>query len=313
MNRATTGRVIAIVVTFLPEPQRFAELLRELLTQTDAILVIDNTPAWNHDAERVAMAMPEHGNQLRIARCGDNVGIGAALNIGLAAAISEGFDYILLSDQDSLPDGAMTEKLTRVMAEVKGSGRRVACVMPCYVDEVTQHRFGFQVQQRKDLFYSTCDPDQAKPWIEVVSGITSGSLYDADVFASVGTMKEEYFIDLVDTEWFHRARALGFGLFATSEAVLYHRQGDTMFPVWYLRWRPFTGYKPPRLYYRFRNIVALYSAGYVPFLWKIRAGWFWLGNIYAYLLFSPNRRRNARYIFRGLYDGIRGRMGRYDG
>lgn len=313
MNGPTTGRVLAIVVAYLPEPERFASLLGELLAQTDAVLVVDNTPASAHEAEHVVMAMPEHGGRLRIVRCGENLGIGAALNIGIGAALEEQFDYILLSDQDSLPASDMIENLARVMHELEGSGRVVACTMPCYVDEVTEHRFGFQIQRPGKLLYSVCDAEEAKPWIEVLSGITSGSLYRADVFRVVGTMKEEYFIDYVDTEWFHRARASGYGLFATSHAILYHRLGDTTFRVWYLGWRPFTGYSPMRLYYRFRNFLAMYRESYVPFAWKVRAGWYWLGNAYAYLLFSPNRRSNARYIFRGLYDGIRGRMGRYDG
>lgn len=309
----TGPRTIAVVVTHLPEAERFQALLASLLAQVDQVLVVDNTPAGRGEAEHVVTGHPAYGEQLRIVRCGENVGIAAALNIGIGAAISENFDYVLLSDQDSLPDRDMAFHLRRVLEELERSGFNPACVMPCYADEVTQQRFGFQVQRKGSLFYSICDADEATPFIEVLSGITSGSLYRVAVFPAVGLMKEEYFIDYVDTEWFHRARARGFRLFGTSSAVLGHRLGEDSFPVWYWGWRPFTAYPPRRLYFRFRNFVAMYREKYVPLPWKVRAGWYWLGNLYAYLIFSPNRRVNAKYIFRGLRDGLGGRMGRFDG
>jgi hypothetical protein len=49
--------------------------------------------------------------------------------------------------------------------------------------------------------------------------------------------------------------------------------------------------------------------GYVPWRWKVRACWYWLGNAYAYLLFSPNRLANLRFVCQGLWDGVRGRTG----
>jgi rhamnosyltransferase len=125
-------------------------------------------------------------------------------------------------------------------------------------------------------------------------------------------MREDYFIDYVDTEWCHRARAAGYRLFGTSRARMGHHLGDDMFRVWYLRWRPFNAYSPLRLYYRFRNFVLLMKCGYVPMAWKLRASWYWLGNLYAYALFSPSRLRNLRFIGKGLLDGLLGRGGRID-
>ena len=91
--------------------------------------------------------------------------------------------------------------------------------------------------------------------------------------------------------------------------VLGHSLGELTFRVWYGRWRAYNGYSPRRLYYRFRNFVLLMRCTYVPWRWKLRACWYWLGNAYAYLLFSPNRLANLRFVCRGLWDGLRGRTG----
>lgn len=304
--------VLAIVVSYLPEPDALRNLLRALLGQVHGVLVVDNSPSERDDVHSAMADFPELLSTLRLLRHGDNAGIGTALNAGIDTALAECFDYVLLSDQDSVPAPNMVSELLRIARERESAGVRVGCVGPTYVDEVTGQTFGFQVQEPERFFYSVRDGDRADPWVEVITSITSGSLVPCKVFAKVGGMREDYFIDYVDTEWCHRARHAGYTLFGTSRARMNHHLGDDTFPVWYLRWRPFSSYSPLRLYYRFRNFILLMKCGYVPWRWKLRASWYWLGNLYAYSLFSPRKVENLRYIARGLTDGIRGRGGRID-
>jgi rhamnosyltransferase len=287
-------------------------LLAALSKQVGHVLVVDNTPLNDECVSNLLEEWPPHARPAELRRLGDNVGIAAALNVGIEAAIERGFEYVLLSDQDSVPAPDMVRELLRVAKERESTGASVGCVGPTYVDEVTRHTFGFQVQEPGRLFYSVRDGNEADPWVEVITGITSGSLIPCKVFAKVGGMREDYFIDYVDTEWCHRARHAGYRLYGTSLARMAHHLGDDTFPVWYLRWRSFSSYSPLRLYYRFRNFVLLMKCGYVPWRWKVRASWYWFGNLYAYALFSPRRIENLRYIARGLADGIRGRGGRID-
>ncbi|EQD74077.1 hypothetical protein B1B_02878, partial [mine drainage metagenome] len=46
-------------------------------------------------------------------------------------------------------------------------------------------------------------------------------------------MREDFFIDNVDIEWSHRARAAGFSLFGVGAAVMFHSMGDQALRVWY--------------------------------------------------------------------------------
>lgn len=307
-----TGTILAVVVAYLPDNASLRALLRSLLAQVDQVLIVDNTPA---DDDRVHAAIADFAellSTLRLVRLGENLGIAAALNVGIQVAIIEGFDYALLSDQDSLPTASMVEQLLSVAQKLQSRGFHIGCVGPTYVDHITGQTFGFQVQEPGHFFYSTFASERADPWVEVVAVITSGSLIPCGVFADVGTMREDYFIDSVDTEWCHRARHHGYKLYGTSHAKMEHQLGDHTFPVWYLRWRPFSGYSPLRLYYRFRNFVLLCRSGYVPWRWKVRATWYFLGNFYAYTLFSTQRWQNLCFIARGFADGARGLAGRID-
>ncbi len=301
--------VLAVVVTYLPDTSALQLLLRSLLTQVDQILIVDNTPATDDRVHGVIANFVELLSTLRLVRLGKNLGIGAALNAGIDVAIAEGFEYVLLSDQDSLPAADMVEQLLSVARQLQSAGVRVGCVGPTFVDRITGQTSAFSVQESGHFFYSVFASERADLCVEVITGITSGSLIPRNVFAEVGPMREDYFIDYIDTEWCHRARHCGFKLYGTSHAIMAHRIGDDTFQVWYRRWRPVNSYPPFRLYYRFRNFVLLVRCDYVPWRWKVRAGWHWLGNAYAYLLFASNRRQNAKFIFRGLYDGIRGRTG----
>ena len=301
--------LLAIVVAYEPDAAGLRALIEALLQQIDQVLIVDSTSAQDDRVHEMIFDFPQLLSTLRLIRLGRNVGIGAALNIGIRAAIEEGFEYVLLSDQDSLPAADMVSQLLQVAHELQDMGVRVGYVGAAYIDRNTGHSFGFQVQEPDRFFYSTRAADVADPWVEVITGITSGSLHPCNVFADVGMMREDWFIDYVDTEWFHRARARGYRMFGTSRAVLSHHLGDLTFRVWYGRWRNYNGYSPRRLYYRFRNFILLMRCTYVPFRWKVRACWYWLGNAYAYLLFSPNRWRNLKFVCHGLWDGVRGRVG----
>jgi rhamnosyltransferase len=122
-------------------------------------------------------------------------------------------------------------------------------------------------------------------------------------------MREDFFIDHVDTEWCHRARALGFRNFGTARTRLAHHLGDALFRVWYFGWQRHSEYSPVRLYYRFRNFILLCRLPHVPLRWAMRASWYWLGNAYAHCLFAERRWANLRAVARGLWDGMRGRSG----
>jgi rhamnosyltransferase len=122
-------------------------------------------------------------------------------------------------------------------------------------------------------------------------------------------MREDLFIDHVDTEWCHRARAADLHLFGVGNARLEHRLGEGSFRVWYMRWRRFNDCSPQRMYYRVRNFLFLCGQSYVPFRWKIRASWNWIGNVYAYGMCSPQRWQHLRWMTKGALDALRGRLG----
>lgn len=301
--------IFAVVVTYRPQPTALLPLIERLSRQVDWIVVVDNTDAHNNIVLEILGGHSGFPNQISLVRFGRNLGIATALNVGIEAALREGCTHVLLSDQDSLPSHGMVAGLLGAEREATERGRRVAAVGPVYIDKVTGLASPFQVKKPGHLFYSRIHVAHNQPNCEVLSLITSGTLINRSAVCEIGLMREEMFIDYVDVEWCHRAIARGFVLIGSGTSLMFHDIGDTRIKVWWLRWRYVSGYSGLRLYYRFRNFSYLLRLPYVSRAWKIRALWFWCGEMYAHLIFARGRVRNLRGIASGLVDGVRGRMG----
>lgn len=301
--------VLAVVVTYRPDTKTLTELLRALVAQVNQVLIVDNTPALDDRVHAAIAEFTELPSTLRLVRLGKNLGIAAALNVGIRAAIAEGFDYVLLSDQDSVPAPDMVRGLLRASAELTKQGIRIGAVGPIYTDLHTGITFSFQAEVPGKFFYGHVPASSEVPLVEALSLITSGTLIPAPVFATVGTMREDFFIDNVDIEWCHRARSMGLRLFGTSYATMFHRMGDAHLRVWYCGWRNESAYAPIRIYYFVRNFIVLCKAPYIRGRWKIRNAWYCLGLVYSHVIFGHERRDSLKMAVRGLWDGLRGRGG----
>lgn len=307
MPPPTNNRVIAVVVAYLPDTQVMRALLVTLLAQTAAVIVVDNTPASDSRVESLCISIGH--DSLQLIRLGHNRGIACALNIGIDRALATGASHILLSDQDSAPAPDMVSQLLRAETELQQGGRRVGAVGPTYTDRHTGITFPFQVEVPGRVFYQHQRADATHPTVEALTLITSGTLIPASVVREVGPMREDFFIDHVDIEWSYRTRAAGYALFGVASARMFQNLGEQALRVWYFGWRQESAYSPVRVYYRVRNFIALCRLPYIRGSWKARNGWYTLGVVYTQTIFGKQSLSSLRMSIRGLWDGVRNRMG----
>ena len=303
----TPHRVHAVVVTYVPDMTTLRELLDSLALQVERLIVVDNTPEEDRRCEMLPDAYPNH--LVRLMRLGRNTGIGHALNVGIAEAHRNGATHVLLSDQDSHPAADMVGHLLQAIAAMESSGHVVGAVGPTYTDLHTGITYPFQVERPGRMFYGHRRPSDEVPIVSALTLITSGTLVPLHALDAIGPMREDFFIDQVDIEWCHRARTKGFELFGIGDAVMFHQMGDHALRVWYFGWRNESAYSPLRVYYRVRNFVALCREKGIPFGWKLRSGWYWVGFVYSQVIFGRQRVASLRMALVGLWDGLTGRMG----
>lgn len=303
--------IAAIIVAYNPDFGSFDVLLQRLSSQVDRLYVVDNSPPENDAAFEIALRAEVDLDRLFILRLGDNFGIATALNLGIEQALGEGATWLLLSDQDSIPAADMVAGLADSFNALRSEGINVGAIGPVYTDLYTSLTYPFQANVPERFFYGHLTPTESQPYIEALTLITSGTLIPADVMRDVGPMREDFFIDQVDIEWCHRARARGHRLFGTGSARMYQRMGETRLRVWFLRWRYESAYSPLRIYYRLRNFVALCRLDFVDWRWKIRSSWYSLGVVYSHTVFGAQRLACLVMFVKGVWHGLIGRMGRY--
>jgi rhamnosyltransferase len=122
-------------------------------------------------------------------------------------------------------------------------------------------------------------------------------------------MDETLFIDHVDTEWCLRAKARGFAIFATRQAVLRSSLGDRTFRFWFGRWRYAPLHSPIRHYYMLRNSILLMLRGDMPSAWKLYAARQAFATFLFYSLFGTERFQHWLSMTRGIRDGLKNRSG----
>jgi len=295
--------ILAIIVTFNPNPERLAIVLSSLSRQVNRIVAVDN---GSTNADEIAALVATHSNATLIA-LGRNLGIGAALNHGVKEARSGGCDAVLLMDQDSTPSANMVSDLSRGLLHLYARGEKVAAIGPRFIDRKSGSMSQHVVFAGWRVGRIDCHAPELP--VEVDFLITSGSLIPLDALNTVGLFDERLFIDHVDTEWVLRAQTKGYRVFGDCTAVMEHDLGEWRRRIWLGRWREVPIHKPFRYYYIFRNSIWLRQQPQASAEWK-RVDATRLMQIFGFIaLFHPQRLTVIRMILRGLCDGLRGNMG----
>jgi rhamnosyltransferase len=293
--------IVAVVVTYHPELGTLFKLLCALIPQVSLSVVVDNGSAAD-----IARWLPRRfHDSVVVIPLEENCGIAAAQNIGIATAKRKGADYVILFDQDSLPDDAMVGKLVSAAEHLRAEGKRLACVGPRYFDPRHDNPPPFLRVEGLRLKRLTCDGNKV---VRVDYLVSSGCLIPMDVIEDVGSMREDLFIDYVDIEWGLRARYRGYQSYGVCTAKMRHSLGEK--PVNFL-FRSIPVHSPLRHYYHFRNAILIYRMSWVPLNWKLVDGSRLIMRYAFYTLVTKPRVWHWRMMTLGIWHGMQKKSGKY--
>ena len=285
----STRDVCAVVVTFNPG-ERLLGNITALRPQVQEVVVVDNGSA-------------NLGPIQRLEQCGtkvfyneENLGIAAALNIGMKYALKKGYTWIATFDQDSQPPLGFVKRLLEAYDAYPGRDR-IAILSPVYRDEATGTVFQHGGQS-------------SAPFQEIVSTMTSGNLVKADTLTKTGLFEEDLFIDYVDHEFCLRARKSGFGVLESRTAILGHNLGETeKYTKFGLTFHA-TNHSPLRRYYNARNRLVVYRRYLTTEpRWILKDIFGFLKEVGKIILVEENKREKLSAVGEGLWHGVTGKMG----
>lgn len=294
VSALSINEVAAVVVTYHPD-EHFPERIIRTAQQVNKIIIIDNHS--NRESLNMLRVAATSVDALLVENS-DNLGVATAFNQGIRLAISQGYDWILMLDQDSLPESEMVEKL--IIAYKSFPQRdRVAIIAPVPIDE----RSGYV-----DL-HSGCKGQES---IEVPMAQTSGSLISAAAFEAVGPLREEFFIDYVDFEHCFRLRDLDLSVIVSCKARLLHNLGATVRRRFL--WKEsmsVTHYDRTRRYYITRNrLLMMKEYAFIHPAWAVEELVIFGKDLVKIILFEKDRKAKLHSMVTGTRDAIFNRTGK---
>ncbi|HEV2563893.1 MAG TPA: glycosyltransferase family 2 protein [Microvirga sp.] len=296
-------RILAVAVTYNPEPTLLAQVLGSALPQVQGLLVVDNGSANAKDIRHIATRAA-----VQVIANERNIGIAAAQNQGVARARADGFTHVLLLDQDTVLAPGMVADLTENLTALEQGQGRIAAIGPAYYELNSQRQT--RAYRADGLRLSRLSlANETRP---VASDfiIASGSLIPLSVLEAVGGFKEDLFIDLVDVEWCFRARTAGYRSYLSPTAAVEHRLGSGTVQIGP---REVAVHVPVRNYYWVRNALWLARQPYTPLAWRIYFTSRSLAFLATYTTLVDKRMLRLQLMIRGIRDSLASRLGPLNG
>lgn len=299
----------SVVVTYNPEEESLRILLEALSSQVCSIVIVDN----NSLIVPSAPDFTRYGyKNLEVINLKENLGIAAAQNLGISRLIQkDNPQYILLLDQDSVPDTDMVRNLLVAHRNLEQKGLRVACVGPTTIDSRTKKSGKFIHFKNWSIKQTPCGLSHEEKEVDFL--ISSGSLIYLKALKDIGMMNEGFFIDHVDTEWCLRARLQGWKLYGICDALLAHTMGDKLVEIRFKTVRQVALHHPSRDYYKIRNTILMIKNLEIPLKWKLALLIRGSSLSILYIILGPQRLLTSKLVLKGVRDGLACKSGMLEG
>jgi GT2 family glycosyltransferase len=283
------GRIALVILTYR-YPEITLRCLASLSGSTEenlTLFLVDNAPE-EKSTEILRTGLIATGMDYRYIASSENRGFGDGMNLGMRAALSEGFSHIAILNNDAWVAPDFGQRLREAVARNPGD------VLAGLVLEPETNRPTYNIGRIAPWTLEvrhTFHTSQDTPF-DFVSGCFT--VFPADVLRRAGPFRDDYFLYAEDTELCLRLKKAGVRIRLCPSIVLFHRHGSSADP---------SGL--PKRYYLVRNhahLVFLHGSAGQKTVFLL----YTLVVIISQVM-TPH---NFFQILAGLHDALRGRMGR---
>ncbi|MBS5089094.1 MAG: glycosyltransferase [Streptococcus lutetiensis] len=192
-------KIAAGIVLYNPEDtDRLDACVKSILKQVNKLYIYDNS------TNQLSYSFPEG---VRYNSCGENKGIAFALNELMKLAASDGFEWLITMDQDSVMPDNVVESYSKAIEE---AGDNLGIVCPQVIDKRRKY---MQIADLEGSEY-------------VNECITSASCTSIKAWKKIGGFDDWLFIDLVDNEFCKRLIVSGYKILRLNHLVLDQEFGN---------------------------------------------------------------------------------------
>lgn len=305
-----TESIAAVIVTF-NRKALLIECLEANLAQTrplDRIILVDNA-STDGTHELLADRGLLDNDRIDYLRLDENLGGAGGFAHGMARAMEGGFAWMLLMDDDAVPDVDALEKLLDGCAGLPAEMLDKPCALTTSVVGKTGE---IDVLHRRRVDLSTLGSTALEaeayslPVAEIDAGSFVGFMVSRATVDKVGLPRADFFIYYDDTEYSLRIRKAGGKIYLMPQSRIVHPedQGDSK-----------TALRSPsylwRNFYQLRNQIQTYrlytSNGPILFYRVLKT---LINMLVSVLFFQPDKWRRSRTFSRAIWDGYSGKLGK---
>jgi GT2 family glycosyltransferase len=211
------AQVLVVILNFngIEDTLQCLDSLRSQTCRDIVVQVIDNGSKAD-DLGRIATGFPD----VEVIALPDNLGWAGGNNVGIRQALDRGFGYVCLLNNDTVMDPTAIEEL---LAAAAALGR------PCLLHPVIVHfdnpmTWQLNPQPPWSPIAAIRDLESNAGIVEMNGAYGACLLLPASVLKSVGMLDERFFLQLEETDYFWRAKALNIRSFCARRARILHKE-----------------------------------------------------------------------------------------
>jgi rhamnosyltransferase len=291
----------SITIWYNPENLGENTALKNILTYSGffrQIYIVDNSPGDNN---ALARQIPNS----RYIPNFNNLGIARALNQGCEVAMKDGYAWVMTMDQDSSWDNKNLSIYLNETNRIYQMDSLAVSFSPDTVHQIEIHSILGSVKNKILNKNKISETIEKKDFEYVDRVICSGNIINLKIWRDVNCFNDALFINDVDYDFCYRIIQNGYKIAKLHNCQMFHVDGEpkrTFFPhaFWYHK---------ERIYYSIRNKYFILK-NYPEFAYKHR----YMASIRRIILeklffleFS-----DLRYIIRGISDGKKNKLGKYN-
>lgn len=229
-NKKTQKETLCGILTLYHPTNNHVDNINSYIDYIDRLYIVDNTP---NNSSITKNDITRNFPNIQILSTGKNIGIAAALNLGIREGLRNRYSWILTMDQDSWFDSKQAGRFFNSLAEQ--NSQTTAIISPAHKKTHNNN--------------SPCHYEKKN---EVM---TSGNLLNLGLAEKIGFFNEDLFIDSVDHDYCLKANLMGLDVLQATNCHLQHTIGERYSSSLFfgIRKRTFAIHSPKRLYFIVRN------------------------------------------------------------
>lgn len=277
-------RICAGIITYNPTLTDVSTCLEALCNQVERVIIVDNA---SKNVKSLQEVVSKYAN-VTLVKNSQNIGFAKALTQVFEWAKSQGFNWVLTLNDDSVVPSNMISEYKKILENqgslvnqknAKNSKIAIVCSL---------------LKNRLDgtILHSKCHEDEC---------ITSGSLTSVEAWAKIGGFDEWLEIDGVDFDFSRRLARAGWKIVECQNVIMEHQIGKARSINLIIKHPIVWNHNANRKYYIARNMqVVDYKMGTYSYAKSLRAV---VRDMIFVALWEKNKFAKIRAMIRGFKDG----------